>query len=165
VDQIGSLLKTLQDSVLGATIARSPWLFPTIETIHVVAISLVIGSIFILDLRLIGRLWTHLPVSKLAGQTLPWTWTSFIFAVISGSLMFTSNATLYGPNRAFHVKLILLCCAGLNMMFFHMSTYKTVRAWETQAQLPRLARVAGGLSLIFWTGVVAAGRWIGFTLN
>src|SRR6267142_612875 len=87
VDQIGSLLKTLQDSVLGATIARSPWLFPTIETIHVVAISLVIGSIFILDLRLIGRLWTHLPVSKLAGQTLPWTWTSFIFAVISGSLM------------------------------------------------------------------------------
>jgi hypothetical protein len=161
---VESVLQALQESSLGVAIAASPWLFPTIETVHVVAIALVIGSISMLDLRLLGKRWLRFPVTALAGYTLPLTWAAFAVAAVSGGLMFISNAAVYGVNRAFQLKFLLIAAAGLNMLSFHATTYKSVLSWQTQLPPPPRAQLAGCLSLAFWIGVVAAGRWIGFTL-
>jgi hypothetical protein len=157
-----SLFEALQGSPIGTVIAESSFLFPTIETAHVIALTLVVGSIGMMDLRLIGLAGKKHAVTRLASDVLPWTWVAFVAALITGSLLFTSAATTYWTNPFFRIKLVLLALAGLNMAIFHLITWKTVHEWDEDAPTPRGAKIAGLLSLTFWVGVVVCGRWIGF---
>ncbi len=152
----------LEESQLGVAITESEWLFPTIETIHVLALTLVIGSIAMLDLRLLGVSNRDRGVMQFAEDTLPWTWSAFVVAAISGALMFVSAATTYYDNVPFRIKIVLLALAGCNMAVFHMTAYRAVHNWNFTLPTPRAARISGSLSLIFWISVVVAGRWIGF---
>ena len=152
----------LEETALGLTITESSWLFPTIETIHVLALALVFGSIAMLDLRLLGVSNRDRGVMQLASETLPWTWSAFIVAAASGVLMFISSATRYYDNGPFRIKLVLLALAGLNMAIFHLTAYRAVHSWNTSLPTPPAARIAASLSLLFWIGVIVAGRWIGF---
>ncbi len=153
----------IEESALGIAIAESDWLFPTLETMHVLALTLVVGSIAMLDLRLLGVSSKKLGVMQLTEETLPWTWGAFLVAVVTGALLFTSAATRYYDNVPFRVKMVLLVLAGLNMAIFHLTTYRRVHHWNDSLPPPNLARLAGALSLVFWIGVVVFGRWIGFT--
>ena len=157
------LLLRLSHTDLAVAIQQSGWLFPTIETVHVIALTLVVGSISVLDLRLLQVVSRDRAVTELTAEVLPWTWTSFLVAMISGSLMFSSKAPIYAANWPFRVKLMLMACAGINMLLFHVVTYRTVHHWNTAPHTPLAAKIAGTLSLLFWIGVVACGRWIGFT--
>jgi hypothetical protein len=152
----------LEAQPFAVTIAESPWMFPTIEVVHVTAIVLVVGSIAMLDLRLLGVSRRDYGVMELAEETLPWTWGAFVVAVLSGALMFSSAATKYFDNVPFREKMLLLLVAGVNMAIFHLTAYRSVHSWNHQLPTPRSARVAGTLSLCFWIGVVFFGRWIGF---
>ena len=80
-----NLWERIEYSSLGITIAESTWMFPTIETLHVIALVTVIGTIAIVDLRLIGVTGRALRVSQLAKDTLPWTWGAFAAAVCTGA--------------------------------------------------------------------------------
>jgi len=101
-------------------------------------------------------------VRELTGEVLPWTWASFCVAVITGALLFSSNATHYWGTVPFRAKMLLLALAGVNMLVFHGTTYRSLATWDGAAHTPRAAKVAGGLSLALWIGVVTMGRWIGF---
>jgi hypothetical protein len=139
------------------------WLFPLLETVHVFALVAVLGAIAVVDWRLIGFSSRDVSVVRLSRQALPWTWAGFVLAVVSGALMFVGQAEEYVTNPAFQLKLLLMALAGLNMAAFHVFTWKSVPAWDTRSAPPMAARAAGALSLAFWIGVVAAGRWIAFT--
>lgn len=152
----------LESTNLAAAIRESSWLFPTIETVHVLALTLVIGSIAMLDLRLLGVSTRNMGVMQLADETLPWTWGAFAFAAVSGSLMFISAATKYFNNTPFRLKMLLLTLAGANMMIFHVTAYRRVHDWDRRLPTPNAARLAASLSLLFWVGVVMCGRWVGF---
>jgi hypothetical protein len=143
----------------------STWAFPTAESIHVFFLVLVVGTIAIVDLRLLGVASRNRSVSQLSNDVLPITWTAFCGAVITGSLLFSSRATHYLVNWPFRIKICLLLLAGLNMLIFHFMTYRNVRRWDNDTVTPSAARVAGGLSLLFWIGVVVFGRWVGFTVK
>jgi hypothetical protein len=143
-------------------ISESSWLFPGIESIHVVAITLVVGSITMVDLRLLDINLRERPVAELTAEVLPWTWASFAVAVCSGVLLFSSNATHYWGTVPFRAKMLLLALAGLNMAVFHVTTHRSVNIWGGQPRTPRAAKISGGVSLALWVGVVSLGRWIGF---
>jgi uncharacterized membrane protein len=152
----------LENSSLAVAIAESEWLFPTIETVHVLSLTMVFGSIAMLDLRLLGLASRTSGVRQLSEEILPWTWTAFVIAAISGALMFISAATKYFDNIPFRIKILLLALAGLNMAVFQMTGYRSVAAWNDDVKTPRVARIAAGVSMALWIGVVFAGRWIGF---
>jgi hypothetical protein len=139
--------------------------FPVLEAAHVVAIMLVFGSIFMLDLRLIGVSSRSHAVTKLSAEVLPWTWASFAVAAITGALLFTSQAGSYAGNLQFQIKLGLIVAAGLNMLLFHFITWRSVGAWNTATPTPPAAKLAGLLSLAFWVGAVICGRWVGWTVS
>ncbi len=160
-----NLWERIEYSSLGITIAESTWMFPTIETLHVIALVTVIGTIAIVDLRLIGVASKGHRVSLLAKDTLPLTWAAFALAAITGGLLFVSKASSYMINPYFLWKLVLLALAGLNMMYLHLTTWRTVEHWERDPSFPFQAKLAGWLSLVFWIGVVFCGRMIGFTLG
>lgn len=157
-----SLCTWLENTELGMFISVSDWAFPTIETIHVFFLVIVVGTVAIVDLRLLGVASRNRSVSKLSREVLPITWGAFLGALISGSLLFISNATHYFANGPFRFKMICMALAGLNMLIFHFMTYRDVQRWDDDVITPKAARIAGALSLIFWILVVAFGRWIGF---
>jgi MFS superfamily sulfate permease-like transporter len=132
------------------------------ETIHVVAIVIVVGSIARLDLRLAGLVSRHRPVSELVHEMLPWTWTSFVIATIFGVLLFASQPLRYVGIAFFDVKMILILLAGINMLLFQYLTFASVGQWDRAPIPPAAVRIAGSLSLAFWISVVVCGRLIGF---
>ena len=160
-----NIWESIEYSSLGITIAETTWMFPTIETLHVIALVTVIGTIALVDLRLIGVGGQALRVSQLAKDTLPWTWGAFAMAALTGGLLFVSKASSYVANPYFLWKMSVMALAGLNMMYFHLTTWRAVDHWELDPSFPPAAKVAGWLSLIFWIAVVFFGRAIGFTLG
>ncbi len=164
MSQLWDIVAVLEDSGIADAIRESDTLFPFIESVHVVAICLVIGTILALDLRLLGLASVGRPVSRLAAAILPVTWGAFAIAAASGFLLFISNATKYLANGDFDAKIILICAAGLNMIVFHAIGARDMPQWEKQAPPPLRARLAGAISILLWIAVVACGRWIGFTM-
>ena len=160
-----NIWESIEYSSLGITIAESTWMFPTLESLHVIALVTVIGTIALVDLRLIGVASRGHRVSLLAKDTLPWTWGAFALAALTGGLLFISKASSYVANPYFLWKMAVMALAGFNMMYFHLTTWRAVDHWELDPSFPFAAKLAGWLSLIFWVAVVFFGRAIGFTLG
>jgi hypothetical protein len=162
MSSIDSALNWLQDLSFPTEIRESAWLFPSIETVHVFALVLVVGSILRVDLRLLGLANRDRPFTSLAREMLPWTWSCFAVAATAGLLMFSSKAVVYFGNWPFRIKMLCLLLAAINMVVFHSFGSRQVSSWDASTPPPQ-ARFAGGASLVLWVIVVATGRWVGFT--
>jgi len=161
---VADLLQRLYDTDLAATLRENALAFPWIECLHVLAITLVVGSISVVDLRLLGLAWRDRSVRRVLRDVLPVTWTAFGLAAVSGFLMFASNAPHYARNTFLQLKLALILVAGVNMALFHLWARRSLPEWESAPATPLRAKVAGAVSLVSWIGIVAAARWIGFTI-
>ena len=160
-----SVFQWLYDTPVATAIREGSVLFPWIESTHVLAIVTVVGSMIVVDLRLLGVAWKNRPISRVTDEMLPITWVAFVFAVITGSLLFSSNAVKYSHNIFFLSKMSLLVVAFVNMLVFHFVTGRDMQHWDEAPNVPPAARLAGGVSLAVWIGVVVCARWIGFTIG
>jgi hypothetical protein len=160
---IHSVLDALQNSALATGIRNSLIWFPVLEALHVISFGLVFGTILIVDLRLLGVAGRERAYSRVSNDVLKWTWVAFGLALVTGSLMFTTNARVYVDNTFFRIKFALMALAGLNMLAFQLTTARTQAAWEKDPAAPRLGKIAAVLSLVLWLGVIFMGRAIGFT--
>ena len=143
-------------------IKHSAWQFPVIESVHSLALSVMLWPAAILDLRLLGLVMRRRPVSQVASQFLPWTWTGFVVMVLSGAILFSSEAVKCYNSPFFRVKVILLAIAGLNALLFHKTVFRNLAAWDQDTATPWRAKMAGGCSLAIWIGVVAMGRALAY---
>jgi hypothetical protein len=150
---------------LATAISQGAKAFPMLECVHVLAISLVVGTIAIVDLRLLGYRSHRRGVRQLIRDILPYTWGAFGVALIAGALLFISNAVKYAHNTQFQLKLLLIVAAAMNMAFFHLTIYRRVSDWDDALPPPAAARIAGATSLCLWISVIFLGRWVGFTLQ
>lgn len=153
------MLEWLQNTPLAVSVSED-W-FPWIESTHVLFLAVVAGTIFLVDSRLLGLTSQHLRFTYLSDRLLPWTWTAFVGAAITGTLMFMAGATHYASNAPFLIKMALLVLIGVNMLYFQLVTFRDVKNWDTGRAVPA-ARVAGAISMTFWILVIGFGRWIGF---
>lgn len=160
--QLEALYEWLQTTSLAQDIGQSANLFPLIESLHVLSITLMMGTIALLDLRLMGILDLERPVSKILRETLPLTVGAFVVALITGTLMFITHAVQYMSNGPFVAKMVLMVVAGVNIVVFHGVTQRTIEQWD-RGKPARSAVMAGYVSLILWVAILACGRWIGFT--
>ena len=156
--------KWLDHTAVGTAIRESLWLFPIIETLHIFGIISLVGGTSILDLRLMGLTFRDEPVTKLAKRFLPWAWFGFIVQVVTGVLMFSSEAAKMYGNWAFQIKMLLILVAGVNAIVFHSLAYQSVGKWDRAPVAPLSARVAGTASILLWFGIVAMGRWIAYVI-
>ena len=161
----GGPLAALEASGLGQAMRQWLWLYPAVETVHIVGIALLFGSIAVLDVRLIG-FSRGIPVRALARQVLPWSIGSFALIVPSGLLMFVAHATDFISSPLFAVKLCLIMAALLNAGLFHAITFRTADVWDSEEMRnlppPPSARLAGVLSLALWASVIACGRLLAY---
>ena len=155
----------LEASSLGQAMRQWLWLYPTVETVHIVGIGLLFGSIAILDLRLLG-FSRRIPVKLLARHVLPWTAASFLLIVPSGFLMFSAHATEFISSPVFVLKMCLILGAGLNAALFHAVVSPSVEVWDSEEMRklppPPSARVSAAVSLLIWMSVIACGRLLAY---
>jgi len=144
---------------IAALLRQSDWAYPLISTVHILAIGLIIGSVVVLDLRLLGR-WHHLPLGEIAPVLSRTAATGVVLALISGFLLFSVQAANYLANTAFQVKLGLITLALINIACIHL--HPDWRAIHGRITLSTTVRFCAVLSLLLWVFTVAAGRWIAF---
>ena len=160
---IEEFLASLQASGLAAKIRDSLYLFPLIESTHVIAFTMVFGTIAIIDLRLLGIASTRRPFSRIANDVLKWTWAAFALTGTTGLLMFITNAGVYYHNFYFRTKMTLLVLAGINMLGFELTAGRSVHRWDKDEAAPLAGKTIAALSLVLWISIIFMGRWIGFT--
>jgi hypothetical protein len=141
---------------------ESDSVFSIIESVHVLGLTLMVGTIALLDLRILGILLPDESIGAILGAIVPLSWIGFALMACSGLLLFWAEAAkLYG-NPAFRCKLLLLAVAGLNQLFFQRTAYRTVGDWGTTRVTPPTARMAAALSLACWGAVIVCGRAIAY---
>ena len=154
--------KWMEQTSIAASVRESLWLFPIVETIHLLGMAALLATVVAFDLRLLGWAMRRQQVSDLANRLIPWSWAGFAVQVITGGLLFSSEAVKMSTNPAFRVKMILIALAGCHALAFHVLIYRDVANWNDTRVLPAKAKIAGLVSILLWVGVVAAGRFIGF---
>jgi hypothetical protein len=157
-----SICQWVDSTRLSAIVRQSNWLFSTLDTMHTLGIVLVAGTIMLVDLRLLGLGLRSVPVAQLVARIVPSTLWGFGLMLLSGGLLFSSEAVKMYESPAFRIKMILLALAGLNALIFHRTIYRDVAHWDPAAAVPARARLAGLLSLVFWIAIIAAGRAIAY---
>src|ERR1035441_233502 len=141
---------------------QTHFVYPVIESIHVLTLCLFLGLAAMLDLRLLGITMRETPVSEMADRLLPWTIAGFVVMVISGAFLFYGIPVRTYQNIFFRIKVVLLVLSGVNAFVFHSTIYRKVAEWNLDTVPPIRARLAGGLSLLFWASIVVAGRMIAY---
>jgi hypothetical protein len=156
-----AVLVYLETSGLATLMRQSQWLYPLVEIAHILGFVTLVGSVAMLDLRLLGCS-RSLPVSGMARHLLPWSLGSLLLVVPSGLMMFSAHATEFADNTAFRVKMLLLATAAANAAWFHRTSFRSVGDWNTGVAPPLQSRVAAGVSLALWIGVIGCGRLIAY---
>lgn len=148
---------------LATHIGETVW-FPLLESVHVLSATFVVGSILMVDLRLLGWAGLRHAVPRLTSEIVPWTLGAAALSIVMGFGLFMTRASHYVTNRAFQVKMALLVFAALNMLYFHFVTARSIASDAHDRATPSNARLAGAVSLVLWAGVMLSGRWIGHLL-
>ena len=161
----GGALGAMEGSGLGQAMRQWLWLYPSVETIHIVGIGLLFGSIAVLDLRLLG-FSRSIPVKKLAAHVLPWTIGSFALIVPSGLLMFTAHATEFIDSEVFILKMLLILAGFVNAGVFHTTVFRSADVWDSEEMRklppPPSVRASAAISLLIWMSVIACGRLLAY---
>jgi hypothetical protein len=150
----------LENTGIANAIRTIPWLYPAFETGHYIGLSLLVGGILLIDLRVLGMAKT-LPLRSMIGL-LPFVWAGFIINLVTGSLLFIYGATNFGTNGAFLLKMAFMVLAGLNALAFDVSVRRSGATWVAADRPPSLVKGFATLSLVFWVCVVTTGRWMAY---
>lgn len=158
------MLATLEtwfvDSPFHTFMVQVPPAFPTCETLHFIGLSLLFGSLLIVDLRGMG-FFKGLPLIELH-RLVPLALAGFAINAITGFLFVSFDPGAYFSNSAFLFKMALIPLAGINALAFEIFVFRPLKAGNTAVLDGAFIKVSSALSLLLWTGVLAGGRWIPF---
>ena len=140
----------------------TPNLYPILESLHVLGIALLVGPAMAVDLRLLGVGRSVLPVTVVSRFLLPLSHAGFGLVAATGAAMFTGIALSVTTSPAAPWKFGLIVIAGLNIVIFHTSVYRTVKDWDLDARPPFRAQLAAVISAVSWMGVIVAGRFLAY---
>ncbi len=141
---------------------ESLYVYTFVETAHVLALLLFVGTVTFLDLRLLGWVFREVPVSEVTGRLLPWTIAGFMISVATGLLLFYAIPVRTYLSIFFRIKLIMLVGAGINAGLFHRHVRRSGPLWDCAPTPPLRVRVSGAISLFSWAVVIVTGRMIAY---
>jgi hypothetical protein len=153
-----SLISWIEGGTLNTWVLGSSWIWPTMETLHFVGLSLLLGSLLVIDLRLAG-LFRRINIVA-THKLLPWVFIGFGLNLITGVLFFFGDPGRYAINIGFRIKMILVLIAGLNALWFYWKINPVMKTWEPHCDTPAIAKTIAWVSLGTWFGVLILGRLI-----
>jgi hypothetical protein len=152
----------IEKSPLGAGVRDSVWIFPVVESIHILGIVLLAFTASLIDLRLLGvGLLRRRPLAEISAQLLPWAWGAIVLMLVTGALLFSSEAaSKCYESKAFYVKMALIALAIANAAFSYLAVSRHGEQWGSNP--PSRTKILAVFSLVAWAGVVFAGRAIAY---
>jgi len=152
----------VQSTQFFTALRGSAYVYPIVLTVHLIAIALFGGMILVVDVRLLGLALLKYPVSELLDELRPLKRFGFVLMVTCGILMAGCKAEEYYYNAFFWTKMSLLALVGVHALIFRRGVYGNTAQLDAAAAMPGQAKLAAALSLLLWTGLVVAGRGIGY---
>lgn len=137
---------------------ESHYLYLAVLATHVLTLTVFVGTVVMIDLRLMGMTMAGAPASEVIGRLLPWNLAGLAVMLATGSLLFFAAPVLAYENVFFRIKMVTLALAVVNVWVFERTIYRRIAEWDGDPVPPRMARVAGGLSLALWAAIITAGR-------
>jgi uncharacterized membrane protein SirB2 len=144
---------------LSTAIQNAFWVIPTIQTVHILAIAVVMTSMALLDLRLMGAVGRHQTLESMADRFLPWVWGALAVLLTSGVLLIVGEPARELGSAVFWLKMSLLVLASMITLAFQYLQRKHPSFWDTRRVL---AAATAGASLLLWVAILSAGRWIAY---
>ena len=134
------------------------WLWPTMETLHFAGLSLLLGALLVIDLRLAGH-FRSLDLEA-THKLLPVAFIGFGLNLVTGVLFFCGDPMRYAGHTGFQLKMILVIVAGINALVYYWKVKPGMGAWAADGNSPAIAKTVAYVSLGAWTGVLLLGRLI-----
>jgi hypothetical protein len=141
---------------------ESIWMFPIVESVHVLGLCLFLGIAVLWDLRLLGVTFGDVPALDMNKVLMPWMWIGAVVMVLSGIAVYLNDPIRYYNNVFFRLKAVMLVLAVLNAWVFEIGIFRRIADWERDRRTPVTARLAGVASLVLWAAIVIAGRMIAY---
>jgi hypothetical protein len=157
------VLNWLQNTGWATSLKESTLMFPLVEGSHLLALSLSVGMVMVLDLRLLRVCLRNKPVALVMRELMPWSLTGFAVMLGTGFALFAAQAVSAWSNPFFRAKMILLLLSGLNALYYQVRYFPRMAEWDRDGT-PAGVRAIAVLSLIFWIGVIACGRTMAYEL-
>lgn len=159
-----SLLQWLHDTPFSITMRESLWAEPIVETVHVLTLTVFLGFVVLLDLRLMNLAMQRYRVSEVFRQLNPGLFAGFGVMVVTGLLLFSGDPVAFYGTLFFKLKMLMLALAGLNVLVFNRTLGVRMAEWDQAPRTPAHVALSGGVSLVLWVLIVAAGRGIAYVL-
>ena len=141
---------------------ESLFVWPLIESTHVLALLLFGGTIIMVDLRMLGFAFKEVPISEMNAKLLPWTVAGAVIMIVTGILLFYSIPVRTYQSLWFRIKVVFLIAAAINVWFFHKRVQRDREKWDAEVVPPRSVRVTASVSLALWAGIIVFGRMIAY---
>ena len=138
-------------------------MFLGVLMIHVLTVSVFVGTAVMIDLRLLGRTMTHVPGSQVIARLLPWSEAGFVVMVVTGTLLFYASPLARYENMFFRMKMAALVMALINAWLFRRTAYRRVAEWDLDPVPPRRVRMTGALSLALLAIIITTGRMMAYS--
>jgi len=152
----------LGDTSWSIALHESRYVFLLVLMIHVLTLSVFVGTAAMIDLRLLGKTMTRVPVSQVVTRLLPWSEAGFLVMVVTGTLLFYAAPVARYENIFFRLKMAALLIAVTNVWVFRRTIYRRVGEWDLDPVPPRRVRMVGALSLILLAIIITAGRMMAY---
>jgi hypothetical protein len=141
---------------------ESRYAFLLVLMIHVLTLSVFVGTAVMIDLRLLGKTMTHVPVSQVVTRLMPWSEAGFLVMFVTGALLFYAAPVDRYENVFFRFKMAAVVLAAVNIWLFRRHVYRHVAEWDHEAVPPRRVRMVGALSLMLLALIITAGRMMAY---
>ena len=155
-------MESIAESIAGGAISTwvisSYWLWPFMEIIHFIGLSLLLGALIIIDLRMMG-FFRNIDI-RATHSMLPWVFAGFAMNLVTGVLFFFGDPYRYAGHTGFQIKMGLIVLAGLNALWYYWKLHPVIHSWQADGDTPPLAKTIALISLVTWTGVLLLGRLI-----
>ena len=139
---------------------HTKWGWPAAESLHFIGLSLLVGMIFLFDLRLLGMA-KRIPIAALH-KLVPWGLAGYAINLVSGSFFLMSEPDQYIYNPAFHFKMLFMAVAGFNASSFYLLASRRTMGPNAEEDVPRTAKIIAATSILMWIGVIVCGRLLTF---
>ena len=159
---ISAFLDWLAATPWSVALHESLYMYSFIETAHVIGITLFVGTIMMVDLRLLGVAFRDAPVSQMNAGILPWTIAGFVLMIATGLALFYAIPVRTWHSVWFRAKVLLMAAAAVNIWLFHRRVERDRARWDNAPRPPVSARISAGFSLALWIGVIVMGRMIAY---
>ena len=152
----------LSETKWSIALHESLYLYPWIESTHVLSICLFFGTLLFVDLRLTGKVFNNLSVVDMNRKVLPLTLFGFLVMSVTGLLLIYAIPVRNYQNIFFRIKILLIVIAGINAFFFHRRMSKEAKVWDKDSSIPSSMKNSAITSLVLWSSVIISGRMIAY---